>query len=390
MPSSHESQERLDEAIERLSLPEQIDQRLAIVQPRGWIPLAVIAGLLALFILWSFLGRIPIEVSGRSVALSAKGVFTLTAQAPGTVTEIPVKQGEWVEKGALIANVHNPQQKSSVDQIESIKFKIDKTKSELEVLEQRLKARESLFKDGLVSRIVLEDSKLEFFQKQVALEEAYALLSNHLSELQKVSFCSTKELNDLEIKLRENQISKLDLTSCLSKVYSPEGGKVLEVFVRPGDQVNVKDPLIWMEHPLKENESLVFFGAVSVQGGEKIAPGMRVLIEPVNVDVQEYGSLIGRVREVSTFAVSEEELLNILRNKQLINYLKGGDNVITKVMIDPALNSKTVSGYAWTSGEGPPFKIGTGTIGKISVIVEEQPPISYLIPLWRIKSTYHK
>ena len=50
-------------ALERLSLPEQLDQLMAVTGPRGWIALAGIGLLLLIAILWSVLGRVATRVS---------------------------------------------------------------------------------------------------------------------------------------------------------------------------------------------------------------------------------------------------------------------------------------------------------------------------------------
>ncbi|MEB3358647.1 MAG: hypothetical protein VKK04_18115 [Synechococcales bacterium] len=53
------------ESLERLSSPEQLDQLMQVVNPRSWIPLGALGGLLALGLVWSVFGRIPITVIGH-------------------------------------------------------------------------------------------------------------------------------------------------------------------------------------------------------------------------------------------------------------------------------------------------------------------------------------
>lgn len=55
------------ESLERLSSPEQLDQLMQIVNLKSWIPLASVASLLLLGILWSIFGRIPITATGRGI-----------------------------------------------------------------------------------------------------------------------------------------------------------------------------------------------------------------------------------------------------------------------------------------------------------------------------------
>jgi len=55
------------ESLERLSSPEQLDQLMQVVRPRSWIPLATLASLMGLAILWSIFGRIPITTIGTGI-----------------------------------------------------------------------------------------------------------------------------------------------------------------------------------------------------------------------------------------------------------------------------------------------------------------------------------
>jgi hypothetical protein len=52
-------------ALERLSSPEQLDQLMRITSPRSWMMLATIAILLAVALVWGFLGRVPTATSGE-------------------------------------------------------------------------------------------------------------------------------------------------------------------------------------------------------------------------------------------------------------------------------------------------------------------------------------
>lgn len=53
------------ESLERLSSPEQLDQLMQVVNAKSWIPLATLGSLLALAVIWSVFGRIPITAIGK-------------------------------------------------------------------------------------------------------------------------------------------------------------------------------------------------------------------------------------------------------------------------------------------------------------------------------------
>ncbi len=58
-------------ALDRLSSPEQLDERLQIVPPRTWLAFLALAGLLLAAGAWSVFARIPVRVSGEGVFYSA-------------------------------------------------------------------------------------------------------------------------------------------------------------------------------------------------------------------------------------------------------------------------------------------------------------------------------
>jgi hypothetical protein len=55
------------ESLERLSSPEQLDQLMQVVSPKSWLPLASLASIMALALVWGFLGRIPITAVGKGI-----------------------------------------------------------------------------------------------------------------------------------------------------------------------------------------------------------------------------------------------------------------------------------------------------------------------------------
>jgi len=377
-----DKKEKKRRALERLTSSEEIDQMLNIVQPNRKRLITVVGAILAILVLWAFLGRIPVEVSGRGVALSPRGVFAIEAKASGTVTDIHVKEGEIVTPQTRIVTVDDPQRMAILRTIEATKHRISSLQEELVTLKERLVTRTGLFDEGLIAKTVLEDTELSVIQKQIEIEDAKAKLASHLSDLEKTS--SLGKLPESEI-LEKYKVEPSTIDLFLSQVYSPKEGRVLEVLVNEGDVVKVEDPLVWMEHPHKEEESIQFVCCIPVQDRERIRIGMSARLEPNTVNPQEYGAIIGTVEEVSTFVVSEQELLNTLHNKQLVNYLTGGAEAVIRLMVQPELNASTPSGLRWTSGEGPPFKIPTGTVCNVKIVVEEQPPISYLFPIWKLK-----
>lgn len=90
-----------EQALERLSSPEQLDRLMPLTSPRGWLALAGIGLLLAAGLVWSFVGTVE-------TIIKAEGVFT----APGVVVPdanltavafVPAAEGYRVRTGMTVS-----------------------------------------------------------------------------------------------------------------------------------------------------------------------------------------------------------------------------------------------------------------------------------------------
>jgi hypothetical protein len=68
-------------ALDRLSSPDQLDERLQIVSSRAWLALVAVGALVFALVVWAFLGHIAVKVSGdgRLVAAETGNASALTA-----------------------------------------------------------------------------------------------------------------------------------------------------------------------------------------------------------------------------------------------------------------------------------------------------------------------
>ena len=103
-------------------------------------------------------------------------------------------------------------------------------------------------------------------------------------------------------------------------------------------------------------------------------------IELTTVKAQEYGALLGKISRVSQYAISPENITRMIDNPSLVDYLMQKQLAVLEVIIEPEQDPHTFSGYRWTSGEGPPIKLTSGTLCVFRGMVEEVKPIFYLFP----------
>ncbi len=370
--------ERLQEKIEESPL-------LNIEQPKHWLILFSVLGLITVLILWSFFGRIPIEATGRSVSISPTGVFLVESPSSGILSELYITEGKFVLGGSPLAKFNNPKLSSILSLIEATKFKIERLYAQSLLTKKALSINVDLFKQGLIAKMVIDQTRSDLMQKNIEIEDAKSTLSAAFTELEQNAFVEKHQFNHYK-KLLESPaevIEYQEILNELSILRAPADGKVLEVLLNQGELVKSGESIFWMEHPSKGKIS-TFYGTVDSETSGRLRVGLKVLIEPANVNPKEYGVIIGKIEGIYPYPVSQEELLQTVGNKQIVSFLLDEGKAISQLTISPEKDPKTKSGYKWTSKNGPPYEIPTGTIAKMRIVVEEQPPIAYLIPLWKI------
>ena len=80
--------------------------------------------------------------------------------------------------------------------------------------------------------------------------------------------------------------------------------------------------------------------------------------------------IIGEVRAVSDFPATPEGLRRTLRNVNLVAALTDNNSAPIEVIVRLSVDESTPSGYHWSSSQGPPVQVFTGTLCSASVEVE--------------------
>lgn len=94
-----------EKAAEKLSSPEKIDQLLIVMTPLGWVALLTLFALILAFLIWAFVGEIPVSVQGKGIILSKDGVFNIEADKNGLVSDVQIANNQMVKKGDVIARL---------------------------------------------------------------------------------------------------------------------------------------------------------------------------------------------------------------------------------------------------------------------------------------------
>ncbi len=400
-------------------IDQQLNQMAKRIVPfRTWIWLFILVGLIIGIILWAIMGTVQVTIQGRGIILNQHGLFTIQTDLNGILKTVFVQPGDEVKQGDLVAEIYNADQEilflttqtkikalteelhqlhhriqieeeaaqlSMQKELASLEFDVKILNEKLTFLEHEYKKRENLYKKGLIILNLVQDTGRQIDETKIALEEKQGAIANvrvNLKKPYRVEELKNKELALLKAK-EEAEVTQTTLNQ--TQVYSSFDGRILEILVNPGEVMKTGQELIKAE-ALSLPEQLIFYGYFPAELGKYIHLDSTMTLALANVNEKEYGTLIGHVKNISQYAISEPAMRNLLHNTNLVHFLSN-NRPVTQVIAFPVLNPQDPTGYQWTSDQGPPIKISTGTVGEAKIVVESMHPIYYLLPLQKFKKT---
>ncbi len=162
----------------------------------------------------------------------------------------------------------------------------------------------------------------------------------------------------------------------------PQGGKVLDLNVAAGNQVDVGERIAHLDFATRTDQ-LIALGYFSDAYGRRLRSGMRVRVSPAPFPKERYGSIVGQVVSIADFPVSQAAVANSIGNRQLARELVAGGRVIeARIMLMDSETSHT--GYQWTSENGPDAVILPGTTAALVVTYRRQRPFARLAAVYRL------
>ncbi|WP_449258590.1 NHLP bacteriocin system secretion protein [Chlorobium limicola] len=355
------------EALKKLSSPDELDRLMPVTDRRGWIALAAVGVFIGAAIVWGLLGSVYTSIEGRGITMATGAIRSVTARTAGVVSGLELKGGDPVHKGQVLAVVEQPELRQlfieafskydylSSHQAERRSF----LRQQLLLQEEKIARLRSLYEQGLVEKALLNTAERE------AME-----LKNNLYSLDENLSDASRQLE----KTREDYKWR-------SAVIAPFNGIVTEVHAGNGDQVAPGQQLLQIE-PLAEadTESLRLDLYVASGDAKKIRNGMFSYVSPATVKPEQYGYIVGRVYSVSEYPVSVDAISADIKNQQLANAFAAASPPY-KVKVKLLSDSRSSSGYRWTSGNGPNVKITSGMLCSGKIIVEEQRPVELVVPV---------
>ena len=401
-------------ALAKLASPEQLDSLMQVTTPKNWMALLAVCVIIFGGLVWGLFGRVAERVSGAGILLKEGGIFAIESRGNGVVKEMLVNVGDEVKEGQTIARISLPELEQELKLTETLLADLKQNKvrssdllsanrdaelrspraernrlskatqalvSQIEFLEDRLKAQTQALESGLITRDVRQATAQELAnarsslvanQGQLAsLDAREATIRNQTDQgsfnLQQEVGRVDRQLANIRLRLEEG-----------GEIKCPHAGRVVSRVVDPGQEVRQGMPVIQIE-----------LGGAPLQGvayiplqGARIQPGMPAMMSPEGITAEEYGYMIGNVSSVTQTPANQDSMNRVLRNQQLITQFTQSGTVY-EVRIKPRIHKQTPSGFAWTSREGPPLKLGSGTLLRVQITVEEKRPIEMVIPTLR-------
>jgi HlyD family secretion protein len=393
-------------ALDKLASPERLDVLMQVTSPMGWLALLTVAGILVGVIVWSILGSIPERIDGQGVLLRGGANTEIRATGQGIIESLDLKLGQVVSSGQVVGTARQEGDK----QIDVIRTRLSEartryanalrdsgqgtaqTQGQMAVLRAELGRLQAEFEaaDANVNRLQALLDKGEIPASRV--EGAKATRGGIASQITGIRGQLTAQEQGMrslragpdaaasEVKIVESELaSAMARLGAQEQLKSSVSGRVIEVRKRVGDTVAPNDVIATLEATTATVQVVAF---VSADFGKRIHPGMPTEVSPTEVKREEYGFMLADVAQRNDFAATSEYVMSQLRNEAIAKKLVGQGPVF-EVRATLREKASTPSGFAWSTSEGPPFKIGSGTLVSIAIEVERKAPITKVMPFLR-------
>ena len=396
-----------------LGVSEHLDRALYVTTPKGWLALFTLMAMMGAVVAWAVLGEVATYVQGDGILMNRGGtVFDAASPEGGKLDRIVPSLGDLVAAGDVVAELDDPETMERyanalalvVERTRTLRAREAEAREEnalidqnlaqqranLDVLERtgrelietasaRLRGNLALFEDGLVARTEIEGS-------EEAVDFARRNLFDVMRRRDDLASDALRRRNDLRIRVDEANAQLLEaqrrakeLETLIEtwRIRAPVSGRVMEIKTQVGSVLQPGESVLGIQTGDEGLDVLIY---VSTADGKRVEPGMPARVSPNTVRHTEYGYMNGVVESISEFPASVDSMAAVLQNQELTEtFLSSGTPYSGRIALTP--DATTASGFAWTSAKGTEMKITAGTVARVEIEVERQPPITLVIPL---------
>jgi HlyD family secretion protein len=337
--------------------------------------------------------RSLVSIAQKRVGLN-QSLARIKKMLPELQTQLAARR-KLYQQGIVSADIMLAAQKDYLDSVTQIsnlesqvkELEVERVNAERQYLEGVNQSNELTAKrqEIQVQRI---DIQRQYLQSLNTIDELKTKLQDINSQLAKLTqeeletnFSTKNNIEDVNRKISQLQ-REIQLKS---QIVSDYDGKIIQLSVVPGQIVAAGTRLGSINSKGNEAKlmSAIYFAD---KDGQQVKPGMEVQITPSLVKRERFGGILGKVSEVTSFPVTEQDMSNIIGNQglaeSLAESLTSGGKAPVQVFAELD-TAHTDSGYKWSSSSGPNIKLSSGTTVQVRVKVGEVVPISYIIPLFK-------
>jgi HlyD family secretion protein len=376
----------------------------------GWLALSTVGVVLFVVLIWSVVGTIPELVDGQGVLIRGERLSEVKASVGGTLVSISVNPDTEVAPGQVLAVIARDRTEieekiamkreqlnrlraqhageNSADEMNQARNQsmIGIKRSELASLRTQRQNQQELVNKGLKPGNVLFD-----FDRRISgvtgeinsLERENTMVRTRMAPRE-----NEERQTEAEIQQLQNNLERTT-----TEVRSPEAGRIVEVLKSANDKLREGDVLLRLEvvkatvaapgqrEFCAGNIHAVMYIAGNLAG--KVKPGQAARVSPSDVKKEEYGFMVGQVAWVSNFAASPDDMREKLKNDSLVQtYRQNGPVFEARVCLTPDEANK-FSGFRWSSSQGPPKRVDSGSMATASLVVDQRKPYTYVVPAVR-------
>ena len=404
-------------SLARLSSPEQLDQLLKITTAKNWLGLLALFMLLAVAAIWGFAGSIATTATGQGVIIRSGGVLNVVGRGSGMITKLNVRVGDRIKANQVVATISQPLltekmkalqatlAEAEAERERSLHLKQNAVRLQAEALERQVSnnerqigelegmaklavediaSEEQLLNKGLVTRqqTIAAQQKLTGIQDQIAGLHA----QNKQLEAQKFALESQPQQEDADMKVHvsslQRQLSQAQQEMTMAEtVVSPYAGEVLELKAYAGSMVTQGQPILSIQPEAQELQLLTYLPASEAKDAHI---GMEAQVSPSTIKREEFGFMKGQIVYVADYPATPAAVMSNFQNESLVTALTNSGPV-TELRIALRRDEKTRSGFEWSTSDGPPVMVSSGTMCNVQVVTRRQPPISLLVPYLKKK-----
>ncbi|MCC7044016.1 MAG: HlyD family efflux transporter periplasmic adaptor subunit [Acidobacteria bacterium] len=377
-------------ALDKLASPERLDVLMQVTSPKSWIALLTIAALLAGVVAWSIFGTLPERIDGQGMLTGEGGLRQIRASGDGRLTRLDLAVNQMVTPNQNVGEISAVTNDVTVDSalndynaqmqahqaalgseqmtISNLQIQRGRAQANLAKAEANLAQRKENLAAGIgtANQVRAAEAEVDSYVKEMATYD---------EQIRTVREQGRMRLINLQ-RLQQQVSSTKATVAARATISSTVTGKVVSVAKQVGDLVTAGELIAEVESGASEVPTLEIVAFVSSQTGQRVRPGHPAQITVAGVPREEFGFLRGSVKSVSQYPESPATIARVMGDGRI-------SEASYRVVIDPTPDTTTPTGYAWSTGKGPNTQIAGGTGITVAVEVDQQRPISKVLPIIR-------